>query len=332
MVTRRMPRAALILVVALASCHGTGEPTTPPQPVAPAPPPPPDPVVELLELIPQQTSIALLIEVGALRRSSHGPALINIVRRLASTQALENQAQFSLASDVERFVVYGEVNPERSGDLADLTDRITVRTGGIVIELASTLSGSQDLCRQSDLAGVQMQPIEGPVPNMAMGRCGQLLVISSFAAEPARPARGSSAAAREFERGPDPVAGAERVGAAVWGPEAMNRATCERSVIQLTGWQSAVADFGAGVTVRGRLHAASPNEAPALRQCVEDSISEVANIPLVQQFGIGALLSSIEVIQDPADEKDVLVTIPLDEQQTDFVMSLVELMGGGATP
>jgi hypothetical protein len=334
MLTRRVSYAALILVIALSSCRSGGGPTTPPEPVAPAPQPPPDPVVELLDLIPPQASIALVVEVGALRRSSHGPALIGLVRRLAETQAFEQQAEIDLATNVERLLIFGEVDPDQGGrgDLANITSRITVRSGGMVLELASTLSSSQNLCRQSDLAGVQMRPVQGPMENMAVGRCGQLVLTSCCTPEPARLSRQSSPAARAFERAPGPVAGAERVAAIVWGPDALNHASCEGSVIPLTGWQSAVADFGSGVTVRGRIHAASPNEAPALRQCVEDGITEIASYPLLQQFGIGGLLSALEVTQDPADEKDVLLALPLDEQQTEFVMSLVELMGAGATP
>lgn len=333
MLTRPTSRAAFVLIVALASCRGAGEPTTPPQPVAPAPPPP-DPVVELLDLIPPQTSIALLVEVGALRRSSHGPALINLVRRLAETRAFEQQAEIDLATNVERLLVFGEVDPELGsrGDLANLTRRIMVRSGGMVFELSPTLASSQNLCRQSDLAYVQMRPVQGPMEHLAVGRCGQLVLTSCCTPEPARLSRQVSAAARALDRAPAPTADFERVASVVWGPEALNRASCEQSVIPLTGWQSAVADFGRGVSVRGRLHAASPTDAPALRQCVEDGITEIANVPMLQQLGIGGLLSSFEVTQDPADAKDVLVAIPLDEQQTEFVMSLVDLMVGGATP
>jgi hypothetical protein len=334
MLTRRTSRATIALVLVLSSCRTGGEPTTPPAPAVNVPTPPPDPVVELTDLIPPQASVALLVEVGALRRSNHGPALIGLVRRLAETQAFEQQAEIDLASNVERLLIFSEVDPERGarGDLADITNRIMVRSGGMVLELAPTLSSSQSLCRQSDLAGVQMRPVQGPMENMAVGRCGQLVLTSCCTPEPARLSRQSSPAARALERAPEPVAGAERVAAVVMGPDALNRASCERSVVPLTGWHSAVADFGAGVTVRGRLHAASPNDAPALRQCVEDGISEVVSLPLVQQFGIGGLFSSLEVTQDPADEKDVLVTIPLDEQQTEFIMSLVDLVAGGAAP
>jgi hypothetical protein len=323
----------MALLIALAGCRGGGEPTTPPPPPAP-PPPPPNPAVELFDLIPTQANVVLVVEVGALRRSNHGQALLGVVRRLAMSQAFERQSEIDLAADVERLVVFGEVDPERGsrGDLANIMNRMSVRTGGMVAELGSTLANARGQCHQEDLAGVQLEPIEGPMENTAVGRCGQFVIASCCVTEPAGLSRQSSAAARALALAPGPLPGADRVAAAVWGPGALSRASCEPSVIELTGWQTAVADFGQGVTVRGRIHAASPNDAPALRECVEGGVAEIAGYPILQQLGVGGLFSAVEVTQDPADDKDVLIVIPLDAQQTEFVMSLVELIGGGGAP
>lgn len=327
--------ALFLLVVALGmlSCRGSGEPTTPPQP-EPPPPPPPSPQVELLELIPTQSSFALLVEVGALRQTNYGDGLLEAIRSVGETSEWEQIAEIDLESGVERLLFFGRVDESTgsTGDLTRIMSRMSAHSAGVVFERTSTVGEAMSDCRRSDLEESQLAPVDGPMEHSYMARCGRFVIVACCEEQPLQLTHHDSSAAgalARLETAENDATGARRVASAVFGPSALNHASCDRTRIGLTGWHSATAAIGDGLTVNGRIHAETPAAAPLLEECIEDAVAEIANYTLLQQLGVSGLLTGIEVDRDPADDKDILVTVPLDAQQTDFLMSLVGLLGGG---
>lgn len=324
---------ALILVLSSIGCHGPAEPTTPPPP-EPPPPAPPSPQVELLELIPSQSSLVFLVDIASLRQTNYGDALIVAVRTLAETSEWEQLAEVDLSNDVERMIFFARVDESTgaSGDLTRIMNRISASSTGFVLELSENSMQTPTSCSRSDLDETQMAPVDGPREHSFLARCGRFVFVSCCEEQPLRLTFHDSAAARALQRISAPENGAQRIASVVYGPDALNHATCSSTRVGLTGWQSATADIGEGLTVSGRIHAATPSEAPVLEECIEDGLAEISSFPLLRQFGLGGLLSTVEISRDPADDKDVLISAPLDAGQTEFLMSLVNLLGGGGLP
>ncbi len=313
-------------------CGRGVEPTTPPpQPTPPSPPP--SPAVEILDLIPAAATGATLIEVEVIRGSNHGPPLLDALRSSIGTREWEQMAQIDLTQDVERFLHFVRVEPEQAhGDLADLMNRQNASMIGMVFELTPTVERSFEQCREADLGEVRLEPVQSPMRHGFLGRCGQFVITSCCTPTPPQPARNDSPAARTLGRLPEPAEGFSIAAAATLGPEVLNRASCEHSTIALTGWHLALVELGDGLTIRGRIHASTPAEAPDLQDCIEDGVGNIASNPLLMQLGVARLLSAVNVAQDPGDEKDVLVTVPLDSNQTSFLISLIGFLGPGGMP
>jgi hypothetical protein len=301
---------------------------------APPPPsPPPSPVVDLLDLVPPESSSALVIDVAAARGREHGPGIVAALLRLAALQGLAQALEIDLATDVDRILITGRTDPAvGAGDLRRLLVNRSVDNMEVVFELSPTSGQARGECREADLAEVALVPFEGPRPHGRVGRCGAFVMTSCCVEQPAQPARRSSAVGRALRRSPAPPDGASRVGAIVVGPDVLRRATCEEGEIELTGWHVAVADVGEGLTIRGWLHAATPQAAPALRACVLDGVAQVGASPVLSQLGVADLLAGVTVEQSPDDDKDVVVTAPLSAAQSSFLLLLLGMIDGSQAP
>jgi hypothetical protein len=242
-------------------------------------------------------------------------------------------AGIDLSTDVDRLVFFGQRDVSgASGDLADVMEQIYVQLGGVVFELSQQSAGTDGECLRSDLDATRLSPVESPMENSHLARCGRFVIVSCCQAQPERLTYHDAAAARALSRTESAPAGSIEVASFVIGPEFLRGASCDGTVIELTGWHRATAFLGDGLTVSGRIHAATPEDASMLEECLENEISDIASSNLMVQLGVGGLLSAVEVSLDRTEAKDVVVTAPFDAQQTEFLVSLVELLGSEGLP
>lgn len=126
--------------------------------------------------------------------------------------------------------------------------------------------------------------------------------------------------------------GVATIATVILGPEVLNRVDCEGETILLRGWHRARVGMGEGLTIDGQVHSTTPTDAPRLRECFQDGVTEIGSMPLVQQLGISGLLGAIQLELDENDEKDVNLTVNLSPRQTGMVMTLLGMIDGSSFP
>jgi hypothetical protein len=287
--------------------------------------------VALLDLIPAQATGAALIDVEGLRASPSGRAVIAALRRLGGAR-WEQLLEVDLDHGVRRVVLAGESTQQ--GRPLDL-DRFAEGRGAALRSIAVELdlpNLTPDLrCHLDDLSQIQPEQLETPGGTMNMARCGQFIILTCCD-RPMPTGAERAEVARELERLRETVS--LRIPPILWGTvgsELVNRATCERSVIALRGWHSAVIGLDQGLEIRARIRAASSADAPDLEECVSDGITMLAGFPMLSQIGLGGLVDQIEIGRDPQEEKDVLFGVALEPDQVEILMGLLDLLGDEVT-
>lgn len=323
-------RARSVVVVALALAAGCGgarpegaeEPAPPPQPVVPR-----GAAVPLLDLLPAEASGAALVEVGRMRPSRTGRSLIELVRRVGASD-WEEAVGVDLANDVERLLLF--VTPAEDGEPGDLSELLaTARasTLGIVLELSEPPAGQEATCFEGPLSTAVPYALEGAASAMDARSCGPLVILrargTAVAPEPGSPAAAAIAAAAAD------VEAEALVLTIVAGPAMVDRATCDDRTLPLAGFQAATVELGDGVVLRGRYHAGSGEDAPALRSCVTDGLGGFAGVPLLSQLELDGLLSEGDVTLDPERPADVTLQAGFTDGELSLMMGVLELLGEG---
>lgn len=113
------------------------------------------------------------------------------------------------------------------------------------------------------------------------------------------------------------------------GPRMAGRASCEGHEARMTGWQMGVIDMSEGLALRGRYHAASPDEAPGLEACVADGLGGLGGVPLFRQLELGDMLADGRVAADADRPGEVTLNVVFSYEQLEAFMGLLELIGEG---
>ncbi len=321
---------ASILCYALAGCAGQaadqGEETTP-DVVTPPPATDQEPV-ELVDLIPEEASGAVVLHVGRLRTSFRGPALIEVLRRVGG-EVWERALDINLATNVRLAVIYSLPQPEgEPGDLSGVIDHARNGLHGLLIELEEPPpEGSRD-CFPNQLAEDAPQLLPSPIPGVLRRDCGRMIISRrEYPEVTVNAAEGSSASraiSSVLENGPQGLVLMLAV-----GPGMANRATCEGHEAPITGWQIGMIDMSEGLALRGRYHAASPDDVPHLEACVADGLGGLGGVPLFRQLELGDMLADGRVSADADHPGDVSLNVVFSFEQLETFMGLLELIGEG---
>ena len=323
---------AVLIGLALVACSGAQDPAPEPADPRPPPPPPPSPLVTALELVPPSVSGVLAVEVEALLAHQRGRELLRALQGVAELERWEQAAGVELEQNVRRMVFFAQVSEqERSrADLSRALRRRMVIWASVVFERSDQ---GDAVCRRSDLEQLRSQPVDGPMRQGYRASCGPYVMLTCCHPEPMAWTANDSGAARAITSAAGPAPGMERVATMTVGPDLVDRAGCEQGTVALTGWHWATLDLGQGLDLRAILHGATPAEAPALRDCLQTGVGELAGHPMIQHFGVSDLLTTVEIDLDARDDKDVSVSASFSEQQVDFLMTLLSLIeGGGSAP
>jgi len=296
-------------------------------PVAAAPVEELSPVVSSFDLIPATATAAAFIDLTTFRDSDRGRRIIEAMRR-AGGGDWEQLVAVDLDSGVRRLLWFSLSDREALMPV----DVLRSPTGGVIVELEG-----DEPCRTTALAATSPEPIVAPAGEMDLRRCGNLIWLSCRECQIRPVAAAGVPAVRAIDGLRRGEGGRLPTAALVASSEIYGRARCERASFPLSGWHAMVVDFaGEGATFVGRIGAAGPEHVAALEECVADGMSEAAGelggIPGMSRLGIPAIVGGAVVSRDTADQKVVTVTLELDANESELMMSLIDLLADGGMP